>query len=144
MEPIPSTDYLWAELRWSARAEGVCHLDDLLLRRTRLGLILPHAAESILPQVKLICLAELKWSEAVWQQELGAYLALWNQNYALPEPASIPDWRVRLAEIKSRRFTRTPSRRVKILHRSGILASVVMLCAAILSLRWLSQNRRTR
>ena len=42
MDTIPGTDYLWVELRWAARSEGVCHLEDLLLRRTRLGLILPQ------------------------------------------------------------------------------------------------------
>ena len=37
---IPGTETLWAELRWAARAEAVVHLEDLLLRRTRLGLLL--------------------------------------------------------------------------------------------------------
>jgi glycerol-3-phosphate dehydrogenase len=37
---IPNTNVLWAELRWAARSEGVVHLDDLLLRRVRLGLLL--------------------------------------------------------------------------------------------------------
>jgi len=32
----------WLDLRWAARAEGVVHLDDLLLRRVRLGLQLPE------------------------------------------------------------------------------------------------------
>ncbi len=143
METIPWTDYLWAELRWSAGSEGVCHLDDLLLRRTRLGLILPHAAEFILPQVKLVCQSELGWSEQRWQQELSTYLALWQQNYSLPERASIPDWKARLAEIKSRRLARTPARKAKIIRRSGVLAGMVFVCAAILSIRWLSHNRKT-
>ncbi len=141
MAVIPWTDYLWAELRWSARNEGVCHLDDLLLRRTRLGLILPHAAESILPQVKLVCQSELGWNEHRWQQELSSYLALWQQNYSLPQPASIPDWKARLSDIKMKRLARTPTRRAKILRRSGVLAGLVFLCAAILSLRWLSHHR---
>lgn len=29
----------WAELRWAAHAEGVVHLDDLLLRRVRLDML---------------------------------------------------------------------------------------------------------
>ena len=41
LDSIPGTPYLWAELRWAARLEGVVHLDDLLLRRLRLGLLSP-------------------------------------------------------------------------------------------------------
>ncbi|HEX9090538.1 MAG TPA: glycerol-3-phosphate dehydrogenase/oxidase, partial [Anaerolineales bacterium] len=63
METIPGTNYLWAELRWAVRSEGVCHLDDLLMRRTRLGLILPCGGEAILPVVKQLCEDELHWSD---------------------------------------------------------------------------------
>ncbi len=141
MEAIPATDYLWAELRWCARSEAVCHLDDLLLRRTRLGLILPHGAESILPAVKLICQAELGWNDDRWQQELAIYQALWLRNYSLPDADLIPDWKARLAEIKTRRMAHIPSRRKKILRRSGLLAGVVLICAAIFSFRWLAHRR---
>ncbi len=41
LEMIPGTRDPWAALRWAARAEGVVHLEDLLLRRVRLGLLLP-------------------------------------------------------------------------------------------------------
>ena len=41
LDPIPT---LWAELKWAARHEQVVHLDDLLLRRTRIGSLLPHGA----------------------------------------------------------------------------------------------------
>ena len=42
LESIHESAALWAELRWATRAEGVIHLDDLLLRRVRLGLLLPR------------------------------------------------------------------------------------------------------
>ena len=39
LTPIyPHLPFLWAELRWAARDGAVVHLDDLLLRRLRLGL----------------------------------------------------------------------------------------------------------
>ena len=38
LDTIAGTETLWAELRWAARAEAVVRLEDLLLRRTRLGL----------------------------------------------------------------------------------------------------------
>ena len=100
MDHIPGTNYLWAEIRWAARAEGVCHLDDLLLRRTRLGLILPHGAEVIMPVVKNICMSELHWSENQWQQELIEYHTTWENCYSLPMTETIPDWKEKLVEAK--------------------------------------------
>ncbi|MDF5909243.1 glycerol-3-phosphate dehydrogenase C-terminal domain-containing protein [Pseudomonas aeruginosa] len=38
---VGASETLWAELAFAAEAEMVLHLDDLLLRRTRLGLLLP-------------------------------------------------------------------------------------------------------
>ncbi|NQD91697.1 glycerol-3-phosphate dehydrogenase/oxidase, partial [Pseudomonas sp. CrR25] len=41
-ERVAGTETLWVELAWAAQNELVLHLDDLLLRRTRLGLLLPQ------------------------------------------------------------------------------------------------------
>jgi glycerol-3-phosphate dehydrogenase len=30
---VESSSILWAEIRWAVRAEGIVHLEDLLLRR---------------------------------------------------------------------------------------------------------------
>ncbi len=40
LQTIAGTETLWVELRWAARTEAVVHLQDLMLRRTRLGLLL--------------------------------------------------------------------------------------------------------
>ena len=77
--------HLWAELVWAVRFEQVQHLDDLLLRRTRLGNVLPAGARDILPQVKALCSPYLSWSETKWQQEIKRYLALWQCSYSLPQ-----------------------------------------------------------
>jgi glycerol-3-phosphate dehydrogenase len=138
METIPGTDYLWAELRWAARAEGVCHLDDLLLRRTRLGLIIAHGAEPILPTIRHICQTELEWSDERWVQEQARYLSLWHQNYSLPDPQLVPDWKTKLNGVKMSRANRAPARRQKIIRTSGILSGLILLIAAILTLRWIS------
>jgi len=74
----------WAELRWAARAEAVCHLDDLLLRRVRLGLLLPGGGEELLPRVRAICQPELGWSDRRWEAEAEAYLELWHRCYSVP------------------------------------------------------------
>lgn len=136
METIPGTDYLWVELRWAARSEGVCHLEDLMLRRTRLGLILPHGGESILPVVKQICRAELHWNDSQWQREQVNYQALWTHIYSLPSRESIPDWKVLLSEVKIKRKSHSPERRRKILRRSSMTAGFVLLIAAIITFIW--------
>ena len=82
--PIPGVAATWAELRWAARHEAVQHLDDLLLRRVRLGLLLPQGAETQLPAVRRICQEELGWDHARWDQEEARYRALWARNYSIP------------------------------------------------------------
>ncbi|MFC4258983.1 glycerol-3-phosphate dehydrogenase/oxidase [Marinobacter lacisalsi] len=85
LEGIPGSPYLWAELRWSARNESIVHLDDLLLRRSRLGLILPEGARSLLPELRRRLARELVWTDERWQQEIDRYLALWREAYYLPQ-----------------------------------------------------------
>lgn len=84
---IPGTHFLWAELRWAARAERVEHLDDLLLRRTRLGFLLPGGGAEHLSRVKEICLPELGWTKKRWKEEEKAYIELWARAYS-PNPGS--------------------------------------------------------
>lgn len=93
LEAIPGTRTLWAELRWAARAEGVNHLDDLLLRRVRLGLLLEEGGLGILPRVRSIVQPELGWSDGRWEAEEAAYRDLWRRAYSLPQRDAIPDWR---------------------------------------------------
>lgn len=81
---VQGTQTVWAQLRWGARMERVEHLDDLLLRRTRLGLQLAGGALAILPRVRAICQQELGWSDARWEEEQVRYLALWRGHYSVP------------------------------------------------------------
>ena len=92
LELVPGTHILWAELRWAAHAEGVVHLEDLLLRRVRLGLVLPDGGKAHLSRIRAICQGELGWDDARWEQEEESYLALVRTHYGLPDPAVIPDW----------------------------------------------------
>lgn len=84
LDTIPGTETLWAQLRWGARAEGVMQLDDLLLRRTRLGLQLPGGGRALLPRIRAICQHELAWDDARWQREEAAWLVLWDRCHGLP------------------------------------------------------------
>ncbi|MGP5214100.1 glycerol-3-phosphate dehydrogenase/oxidase [Psychrobacter immobilis] len=83
---VTDSNTIWAEIRFAARCEQVIHLDDLLLRRTRLGLILPHGAMTplISDRLKQICQQELGWNEQKWQQEVERYTQLWQCYYHLP------------------------------------------------------------
>lgn len=82
--PLHGTGFCLAELRWACRNEQVVHLDDLLLRRTRLGNLLPEGGAAIMSAVEVICREELGWSQAQWAQELARYRALWREAYYLP------------------------------------------------------------
>ena len=86
MAYVTDSNTIWAEIRFAARHEQVIHLDDLLLRRTRLGLILPHGAMTplISTRLKRICFEELGWDEQKWQQEVARYQDLWQRYYHLP------------------------------------------------------------
>ncbi len=84
---VGDSDCLWAELAWAAEGELVLHLDDLLLRRTRLGLLLAHGGAAELPAIRALCQARLGWDDARWSEEERAYLDLWRRCYSLPAPA---------------------------------------------------------
>jgi glycerol-3-phosphate dehydrogenase len=89
LAPVETSPSLWAELRWAARAEGVVHLDDLLLRRVRLGLQLPNGGAPFLDRIRLIAQPELGWDDTRWEQEAEAYRKLWEKYYDLPGSARI-------------------------------------------------------
>ena len=84
MAPIEHTPLIWAELRWAARAEAVEHLDDLLLRRVRLGLLLPEGGLPYLEPIRQIAQSELGWDDRRWTAEADRYAALWKKNYQPP------------------------------------------------------------
>jgi glycerol-3-phosphate dehydrogenase len=81
---IPGTPYLWAELRWAARCEGVIHLDDLLLRRLRLGIVVPDGGNNLLPKIRTVTQSELGWSDECWDNEELAYKQLLEKSYSVP------------------------------------------------------------
>lgn len=85
---LPQLQTLWAELRWAARYEQVVHLDDLLLRRTRIGLLLRQGGQGLLADMRRLCQHELGWDDERWQTECERYSKIWQQHYGLPRTAS--------------------------------------------------------
>lgn len=90
MEPVGQTAYLWAELRQAARCEGVVHLADLLLRRCRLGLLLPNGAQDDMARIRTIAQPELGWSDERWESEADAYAELWRESYSFGGSDCLP------------------------------------------------------
>jgi glycerol-3-phosphate dehydrogenase len=84
-QKVGSTDTLWAELSWSCQHESIQHLDDLLLRRTRIGLLLAKGAEAEFCSIKDICQTYLAWDDVRWASELKRYQGIIKKHYSLPE-----------------------------------------------------------
>jgi len=85
LDLIPGTFNSWAEIRWNARYGAVVHLDDMLLRRLRLGLLLPNGGMSLLESLRAIIQPELGWDDQRWQQEAADYQRCWTAYYS-PQP----------------------------------------------------------
>ncbi len=82
LEVIPGTNIIWSELRWTARQEGVVHLEDLLLRRVRLGLLVPNGGAKLMQRIREIVQPELGWDDQRWEHEATNYLDLWRSAYS--------------------------------------------------------------
>jgi glycerol-3-phosphate dehydrogenase len=79
---IPGSIAFWSELRHAARDEAVVNLGDLLLRRVRLGLLLPNGGLDLEPQIRAVAQPELRWDDAKWDREVAAYRATWKKAYS--------------------------------------------------------------
>jgi len=81
---IPGTCSLWAELPYVAENEDIRHLEDLLLRRVRIGLLTPEGGRQYLKRIQKICRDVLAWDRRRWKEEIRRYLELWNCAHNLP------------------------------------------------------------
>ena len=88
LEHIDVLPNLWAEIRWAARSGGVQHLDDLLLRRVRLGMLLPQGALLQMEHIRAIAQPELGWNDPRWQTELERYQKIYHAYYS-PQPSGL-------------------------------------------------------
>jgi len=82
---IESTLTLWSELDHGARAEQVRHLSDLMLRRVRIGLLLPRGGMDIMDEIRERVAPFLAWDNTRWELEIRDYGRLWEQAYS-PAP----------------------------------------------------------
>ncbi len=146
LDRVPGVATLWVELRWGARAEGVVHLDDLLLRRTRLGILLPQGGAEIMGRIGKIIREELGWGKDRWHAELDAYQRLWREHYSLPDRSAIPDWTLMLHQARETRTARAILRRQRRRRRwvrGGIASGAVAGAGLLVGLgRWAWRRRK--
>lgn len=81
---IGYSDVSWTELEWAVKNESVVHLDDLMLRRTRLGNVMPNMSETQWSKIQMLFAEHQGWDEPRWQTELSRYQKLWRNSYSLP------------------------------------------------------------
>ncbi|MEA4811131.1 MAG: glycerol-3-phosphate dehydrogenase/oxidase [Anaerolineaceae bacterium] len=84
-EHIANLPNIWAELRFAAQSGYVEHLDDLLLRRVRLGMLLPDGAAAEMARIQNLVQTELGWDEARWNSETERYNTIYESFYS-PNP----------------------------------------------------------
>ncbi|MBU1169870.1 MAG: glycerol-3-phosphate dehydrogenase/oxidase [Proteobacteria bacterium] len=85
LEYIPGTQTLWAELPQGASQEKIRHLDDLLLRRVRIGLLLKDGGRMYMDRIRTYCEPALDWDPLRWEKEIEDYFTLWQNCYSLPK-----------------------------------------------------------
>lgn len=81
---LGSTSTLCGEIAFAAEHEQVRHLSDLMLRRTRLGILLPQGGREVLKIVESIARPILNWDEPRWNREKELYLNHWKSSYSSP------------------------------------------------------------
>lgn len=77
-ELVAGTPYRWVDLRWGIE-EGCVHLDDLLLRRTRIGLLAERGGQGILDDMRELVCSGLGWDGPTWEREVRRYVRLWEE-----------------------------------------------------------------
>ena len=82
---IADTSSLWIELCHAAQHENIHNLSDLMLRRVRIGLFLPHGGKAYLDKIEKICKPFLSWDKERWASEKNTYMDLWQKFYSPPK-----------------------------------------------------------
>ena len=84
-EIVPGTTTMWLELAIAAQHEAIVHLDDLLLRRTRLGILLPRGGLDYLDRISATVRPHLDWRDDRWHSEVERYREIIATYYGLPK-----------------------------------------------------------
>jgi glycerol-3-phosphate dehydrogenase len=72
------------EFQWVAEHESVLHLDDLLLRRLRVGLTACEGGRRHLEAIRPTVQRALGWDSVRWRWETERYDSIWEQAHGVP------------------------------------------------------------
>lgn len=86
---LGNSETLLQELIWACRSECVTHLDDLLLRRVRIGMLQPDGASALIQPLAEVLCAELGWSSQRWEDEWQRYMMVIQSHYSVPQAESL-------------------------------------------------------
>jgi len=82
MKKIPGTKTFLAEIYIASKDKTIKHLDDLLMRRLRIGLLLENGALGIIDQIKDLTSENLGWDEQKWKVEIERYKKVYNDFFS--------------------------------------------------------------
>lgn len=81
LQPVAQGDDLIEQVSWILQHEMVQHLDDLMLRRLRMGNMHADGGDAVLNLIKPLCQQYLSWDEPRWQVECARYQQILQQYY---------------------------------------------------------------
>ena len=81
LRPIGGSIATFAELAFAAKDEGVVKLEDLLLRRLRLGLLVNGGGTHEMEAIRTVAQPALGWDDATWAREAKEYATTWQTSY---------------------------------------------------------------
>jgi len=82
LEGVGGSVATYAEVEHAARAEGVVKLEDLMLRRTRIGLLVSKGGQNEMKRIRAVAQPALGWTDAEWDREEADYAKTWAAAYA--------------------------------------------------------------
>jgi glycerol-3-phosphate dehydrogenase len=96
-------EYLAAEVAYAALAEGALHLDDVLIRRTRISIETPHRGTESAEHAAAAMGAVLGWDKAVREREVEHYLArvaAERQSQTMPDDRTADAARIGVPDVR--------------------------------------------
>lgn len=91
LEYIGTSETMLAELLWACEHESVMHLDDLLLRRVRIGMLYPKGAKELVQPLSEQLRLALEWTRQQWDEEWARYELIIERHYSLPVCGVVSD-----------------------------------------------------
>lgn len=81
---LPTGAALLEQIDWVLQHEMIVHLDDLLLRRTRIGNVSPVGGQQVFEDIRPLCQQRLGWDDNRWDAEVSRYMNIIQRYYSVP------------------------------------------------------------